>query len=326
MNFDRTKLVESLHRHIRKAANLRKIHLKIGGLNSFQNVISILQGVERLSWVELDDFIIQRFQFQPWSTHNYWTFWEYGILLKLWLLSSDKPLSLACYDDNGYAPIGVVLDILFNYHNRASQRALTVHALPGRIHSNKALVMAIAEESAEKVKFLTDLMPDPVQARRHAYGYALNHGKTDFFYKLFQIFGTESDIVALKESLLHYWLEIVAARKIDKYFGEKPSENGCWNFFLNLAKTHPETLEAIQGILAKVGLAAESFVQGLIHAGIIEDIKLMPEEPNLDWFTYRTRAKFFVEYAEDFRAVLAPDDPILNNITLADTFMRKEGK
>ena len=78
--------------------------------------------------------------------------------------------------------------------------------------------------------------------------------------------------------------------------------------------------------MAKTALLDEIFIKDIIHAGIIEDITLLPDEPNLSWFTYRNRAKFFAEYAEDFRAVLDSSDPILETVELAESFIAQEKK
>ena len=343
MNTDRTQLAENLRQHIRQANNLRKRYVHLHDIYHLHNVISILPGIERLSWKELDSLILRRYQFQPWSTRPAWTYWEYGILLRLWLLSSDGPLAISQnYIDHSFCTIEEALDILFNYHSRAMPKTQSsIHALPARIHANKALVAAVDEESAEKVKFLTDLTPDPAQTRRNAYGYALNQGKTEFFFELFKAFGIDGDLEArdtvccsggaprhgaFKESLLHYWMEIVSARKINRYFGGNPSENGCWVFFLKLARTDPEYAQAVQDILAKSPLISESLAKDAIHAGIVRDIRLLPSEPNLAWFTFRNRARFFAEYAADFRAALAPGDPILGTVDMAERFMARERK
>ena len=70
-------------------------------------------------------------------------------------------------------------------------------------------------------------------------------------------------------------------------------------------------------------LPHEVYLQGLANQKLIDDFLLISNEPNLAWFTYRKRAQFLAEYADDFLAVLNPDEPLFGSVLLAQGLYQK---
>ena len=51
--------------------------------------------------------------------------------------------------------------------------------------------------------------------------------------------------------------------------------------------------------------------------GVVDDVTLIQYEPNLEWLTYRRRAQLLTEFADDFRAALDDENPILASVNMA---------
>ncbi len=315
MHIDKEKTAENLHSFIRKE-KLRTKPIALDDLASFQHVISVLD-LGPNPWDKLDTYLLK---ISPtYISHDGVTFWAYGIFLRAWVLFHDGPLAL---QDN-YNIRDIITTFLY-YTNTDWRESVTVHALPGRIHANKQLRGAVDEGDAGKIKMLVDLTPNPTKNMRNVYGYILNHRRPEFFHDLFQQFGTEEDIEQMKKPLLQYWLEIVFAREINSFFGQRPFGKPCWEFFWRLAENDLETCAVIEEKIAKDPLVSEGFVQDAIRHGVLEDVALIPDEPSLAWLTYRRRAQLLAEYAADFRAVLTPSEQPWTSIELAEKFVKQE--
>ena len=319
MNIDRQAIAEKLHDFIRRAPELRETYLDLEYIEDFHHVVSALPVMEKLSWDEIDVFIITAFQEKPpfsWvkenlCSHGIVSLWEYGILLRMWLLFWNGPL--ACRKER----ICDVIHIMFYFQNCIPRKQTTVHAVSCHFTKSSPIVKALEDEDAGKIKLLADLMPNPVKAMRQAYGYALNKQKTTLFFKLFQTYGTYEDLAAMKDELLRYWNEVILAGKFTDYFGTDVRQNGCVEFFKRLVQSAPSYSLPQDYLNRREALPQEVYLQCLANGKMIDDFPLIPNEPNLAWFTYRKRAQFLAEYADDFLAVLTPDEPLFDSVLLA---------
>ena len=196
-----------------------------------------------------------------------------------------------------------------------------MHAMPGRILAKTPLAQALEEEDVGKIKMLADLRPNPVYAMHSAFAYALNHGKTELFVRLFQQYGTPDDMDAMSNAILSYWIEILRKKKVGEYFGDNPRENGCWQLFWKIVLRQADTVKRIKNALDTFSMISEPFVHDAILYGVVDDVKLIKDEPNLEWLTYRRRAQLLTEFADDFRAALDDGNPILASVNMAVDLM-----
>ena len=310
MDVNRQEIAEQLHDFIRRAPELRETYLNLQYIEDFHHVVSALPVMEKLSWDEIDNFIITAFQ-KNHCSYGIVSLWEYGILLRMWLLFWNGPL--ACRQER----ICDVIHVMFYFQNSLPRKQTTIHAVSCHFTKSSPIVKALEDEDVGKIKLLTDLMPNPVKARRQALGYALNKQKTALFFRLFQTYGTDEDLAAMKDELLRYWNEVILSGKFTDYFGTDLLNNGCVEFFKRLVQSAPSYSLPQDYMNRREAMPHEDYLQGLANRKLIDDFPLVPNEPNLVWFTYRQRAQFLAEYADDFLAVLTPDEPLFGSVLLS---------
>lgn len=313
MNINRQTLIDNLHRHIRNYRAVKDRTMQSSFLNSFHNIISVVPVYERLTWAELDDFLLKNTE----KFSSVVSYWEYGMLLKFWFLFGAPPfVYVHTYMDR-------ILDMFFRFNDHGREHG-SVHCIPGRILAKTPLAAAMEDEDVGRIKMLADLRPNPEYARRSTFAYALNHGKTDLFARLFQEYGTPEDLEAMKGAFIDYWIEILRTRKVCEYFGHNPRENWCWQFFWKIALNEPGALRKIRNEIETFPLISEPFVYDAIRYGVVKDVALIEDEPNLSWLTYRRRAQLLVEFADDFFDVLDAENPILESIDMALDLMEEK--
>ena len=246
MNIDRQALIDNLHRHIRNARAFKNRCIRSSFLESFHNVISVVPVYERMSWAKLDDYLLQNTEHSQVGE----SYWEYGMLLKFWFLCGAPPfIYIQTY-------MTQILDMFFRFNDNIHKHGI-VHAIPGRILAKTPLAQALEEENVGKIKMLADLRPNPVYAMRSAFAYALNHGKTEFFVRLFQQYGTPDDMDAMSNEIYYYWIEILHKKKVSEYFGAKPRENECWQLFWKIVLRNADTVKKIKNELDTFPLISE---------------------------------------------------------------------